>query len=120
MRVSVVRRIVQFAAVLLVATALGRPLAAQTGSIEGRVSDSTGVIVVGAVVSMADGGYQTTTSSRGRFSFGGVAAGRQVLRVRAIGYDPESLDVTGPKRLSDHRVEDAAPVIGVRLPGLSC
>ena len=97
MLVSAVRRIVRTAAVVLavafVIAAVARPLAAQTGSVEGRVSDSTGVIVVGAVVTMADGGYQTTTSSRGRFSFGGVPAGRQVLRIRAIGYDPESLVV---------------------------
>lgn len=93
MLVSAVRRIVQAAVVVLLAGIVARPVAAQTGSVEGRVADSSGVTVVGAVVTMADGGFQTATSGRGRFSFGGVPAGRQVIRVRAIGYDPESLVV---------------------------
>ncbi|MDH5234232.1 MAG: TonB-dependent receptor, partial [Gemmatimonadota bacterium] len=78
---------------ILFLAATARPAAAQSGSVEGRVSDSTGVIIVGAFVSMVQGGFQTATSSRGLFSFGGVPAGRQVLRVRSIGYDPESLVV---------------------------
>lgn len=93
MSASHVRRILPALAALLLVTALGRPLQAQTGSLEGRVADTTGIIIVGAVVSVANTGHQATTSNRGRFTLAGVPAGRQVLRVRAIGYQPESLVV---------------------------
>ncbi|MEP7381861.1 MAG: TonB-dependent receptor, partial [Gemmatimonadota bacterium] len=39
-------------------------------------------------------GLRTTTISRGRYALGGVPAGRQVLRIRALGFAPESLQVT--------------------------
>ena len=94
MSVTVARRLSWVVAAILSVAAFGRPLQAQSGTLEGRVSDSTGVIIIGARVSASPSGLQTTTTSRGRFTLTGVPAGRQVLQIRAIGYEPESLTVT--------------------------
>jgi len=94
MPVTVVRRITLFVAAILSIAAFGQPLQAQSGSLEGRVADSTGTIIVGAVVSVGSTGLQAITGSRGRFILAGVPAGRHVVRVRAIGYERDSLTVS--------------------------
>ena len=74
-------------------SAFARPLAAQTGALRGRVSDSTGAVVVGALITLDQGGLRTTSDSRGRYTLGGVQAGRRIMQVRSLGYAPESLIV---------------------------
>ena len=78
---------------LLLVTAFARPLAAQAGGLQGRVADSTGAVVVGALITLDQAGLRTTTDSRGRYSLGGVQAGRRIMQVRSLGYAPESLVV---------------------------
>ena len=78
---------------LLLVTAFARPLAAQAGGLQGRVTDSTGAVVVGALITLDQAGLRTTTDSRGRYSVGGVQAGRRIMQVRSLGYAPESLVV---------------------------
>ena len=78
---------------LLLVAAFARPLAAQAGGLQGRVADSTGAVVVGALITLDQAGLRTTTDSRGRYSLGGVQAGRRIMQVRSLGYAPESLVV---------------------------
>ena len=91
---SLVRRSGIFAAALLLIAASGRSLAAQIGTIQGKVSDSTGAVIVGAMFTIDQTGLRTTSTGRGRFALGGVPVGRRTLRVRALGFNPESLVVT--------------------------
>ncbi|MCE9601161.1 MAG: TonB-dependent receptor [Gemmatimonadetes bacterium] len=90
---SVVRRAVGVLVTSLLVTAFARPLAAQTGGLQGRVADSTGAVVVGALITLDQAGLRTTTDSRGRYSLAGVQAGRRIMQIRSLGYAPESLIV---------------------------
>src|SRR6185295_15545554 len=94
MRVSVVRRIGILAAALVLVAAGGRSLRAQTGTVQGRVADSTGAVIVGALFTIDQTGLRTTSTARGRYTLGGVPSGRRTLRIRALGFTPESLVVT--------------------------
>ena len=88
------RSTIALIAVLAAATLLGRPLLSQTGSIQGKVTDKQGAVIVGAQVSVDLSGARTATSSRGFFSLAGIAVGRRTLRVRALGFAPDTLSVT--------------------------
>jgi len=79
--------------VLLVAAASSTPVAAQTGTIQGKVTDSTGAVIVGAMFTVDGSGARGTSTARGRYALGGVAAGRRTMRVRALGFSPESVAV---------------------------
>jgi len=79
--------------VLLVAAASSTPVAAQTGTIQGKVTDSTGAVIVGAMFTVDGSGACGTSTARGRYALGGVAAGRRTMRVRALGFSPESIAV---------------------------
>lgn len=81
-------------AILLILSLTGAPLAAQSGTIQGRVTDSAGAAVSGAVVTVERTSFQTTTTAQGRYTLRGVPAGPQTVRVRAIGFRPASTDVT--------------------------
>ena len=80
-------------AVALGAFALAHPLHAQTGTLQGRVTDSTGSVVVGATVMVDGTALRSTASGRGAYLLYGVPAGRRSLRVRSLGFAPESLFV---------------------------
>jgi iron complex outermembrane receptor protein len=73
--------------------AFAHPLAAQTGSIQGRITDSTGAAVIGTTISVSGTSLRATASSRGAYTLNGVPVGRQVVRVRALGFAPESSTV---------------------------
>ena len=68
-------------------------LGAQTGTVQGRVTDSTGAVIVGAQFTVDGSGVRTTSTGRGRYSLPGLAVGRRTIRVRALGFAPESLSV---------------------------
>jgi iron complex outermembrane recepter protein len=87
------RRAGAFAAAALFAVALTQPLAAQTGSLQGRVTDSTGAAVIGTNVTVDRTSLRTIATSRGAYTLNGVPVGRQVVRVRALGFAPESVSV---------------------------
>jgi iron complex outermembrane receptor protein len=80
-------------AAILAAVAFTTPLAAQSGSLQGRVTDSTGKVVVGARISVDGTALRAAPSSRGAYTINGVPTGRRVLRVRSLGFAPESLVV---------------------------
>jgi iron complex outermembrane receptor protein len=67
---------------------------AQTGSIEGKVVDSAGTTITGAVVTVDGTELRTTTGGRGVFQLRGVGTGPQTVRARAIGFTPASAVVT--------------------------
>ncbi len=69
------------------------PLAAQSGTIQGKVTDTQGASVVGAQITVDQSGARTTTSGRGLYSLSGVSVGRRLLRVRALGFAPETVSV---------------------------
>src|SRR5512140_3365031 len=67
---------------------------AQNGSIRGRVSDSTGVPLAHAAVTMDAQMARTTTNDQGAYELRGVPAGTWTVRARALGYRPGMLRVT--------------------------
>ncbi len=77
-------------ALLLVASAAE----AQSGSIQGRVTDSAGGAVIGAAVTVDQSTLRSVTDARGRYSLTGVPAGSRAIRARAIGYLPVTKPVT--------------------------
>ncbi len=79
---------------LLVALLVAAPLAAQSGTVEGRVVDSTGAVVVGAVLTVDHTGLRAVSTATGKFTLRGVPAGGQTIRARAIGFSPTSAGVT--------------------------
>src|SRR5688572_17595948 len=94
MRVSSWRRAVALSAGLMLIGALAQPLAAQTGTLQGRVTDTSGTVVVGAMVTVDGTSLRTTASSRGSYTLNGVPTGQRVLRIRSLGFAPESLVVS--------------------------
>ena len=94
MHVSLWRRFGASPAAICLAALLSQPLAAQTGSLQGRVADSSGSAVVGAVLTVSGTSLRTSTSSRGAYVLNGVPAGPRTLRIRALGFAPESVSVT--------------------------
>jgi iron complex outermembrane receptor protein len=67
---------------------------AQTGTIRGRVADSTGVPIPQASVVLDPGGPRAYSNERGEFAISRVPAGRYTMRVRRIGYDAPAADIT--------------------------
>ena len=98
MRQHLVRRRLQSAghitATLAFALVLSRTADAQSGTIQGKVTDGQGSLVVGALVTVDQSGARTTTSGRGLYSLSGVSAGARTLRVRQLGYAPDAVAVT--------------------------
>lgn len=92
------RRLVQryawFVASAVLLIAPWQVAAGQTGSVQGRVSDSTGAAIVGALLIVEGTGVRAASSANGRYSLGGVPAGQRVVRVRALGFGQESFPVT--------------------------
>ncbi|MCC6771964.1 MAG: TonB-dependent receptor [Gemmatimonadaceae bacterium] len=105
---SEVRQVGRWAAatgvVLLLIVGAGE-VQAQVGTLQGSVTDTAGTLVIGALLTVDGTGLRTSSTARGRYSLGGVPAGRQVLRIRALGYAPESLLVTiVPSQVSEVNV----------------
>lgn len=74
-------------------SATSREASAQSGSVQGRVADSSGAVIVGAMFTIDGSGIRTTSTARGRYTLGGIPVGRRVIRVRALGFTPESVVV---------------------------
>jgi hypothetical protein len=73
--------------------AVSRPAAAQSGAVQGRVADSSGAVIVGAMFTIDGSGIRTTSTARGRDTVGGIPVGRRVISVRALGFTPETVVV---------------------------
>jgi iron complex outermembrane recepter protein len=68
--------------------------AAQTGTLQGRVADSSGVGVPQASVFLEPGGPRGYSNDRGDYVIRGVPAGRYTMRIRRIGYDAPPIVIT--------------------------
>ena len=66
---------------------------AQTAVLRGHVTDSTGMAVAHAAVTVEGRLVRTTTSDLGAYQLRGVPAGTWTVNVRAIGYHPGSARV---------------------------
>jgi iron complex outermembrane recepter protein len=92
------RRLVQrsawFVALALLLVTPWRITAAQTGSVQGKVSDSTGAAIVGALLIVEGTGVRAASGTSGRYTLGGVPAGSRVVRVRALGFGQQTYPVT--------------------------
>src|SRR6266508_4173154 len=69
-------------------------LLAQGGSIRGRVADAAGAALPRASVSAEGSGLRATTDDQGRYEIRGISAGTYTVRVRMLGYVPQSTHVT--------------------------
>ena len=67
---------------------------AQNGSIRGRVTDASGAPLARAAISAEVAGLRATSDDQGRYEIRGVAAGTYTLRVRLLGYVPQTARVT--------------------------
>ena len=94
MRGSFSRQLVVLATAALCTAAGGRVALAQTGNVQGRILNDNGSVVVGALITVDGSGVRTTSTNRGQYTLGGLAVGRRMIRVRALGYSPDSSSVT--------------------------
>ena len=67
---------------------------AQTGTVRGRVVDSAGAAIPGAIITVDRTAVRAQATSSGSYVLLGVPAGRQTLRARIITYLPLAVDVT--------------------------
>ncbi len=91
---SVVRRFYQAAFLLGTIAFTSQQAVAQSGTVQGTVSDSGGSALGGAIVTVDNTGLRVSTSASGRYIIRGVPKGTQTIRVRAIGFVPSSASVT--------------------------
>ncbi len=91
---SVVRGLGHSAGVFLILALCSRTGAAQSGTVQGTVSDSGGGAIVGAIVTVENTTLRAVSTATGRYTLRGVPKGSQTVRVRAIGYLPTSSEVT--------------------------
>ena len=85
------RRVESLLAVLSILPGLAL---AQNGSVRGRVTDATGAPLSRATISAEAAGLRATSDEQGRYEIRGVAAGTYTVRVRLLGYVPQSVKVT--------------------------
>jgi iron complex outermembrane receptor protein len=91
------RRLAVFAAIACAAL-LARPsaLAAQSGTIFGKVADSAGAGIAHATLTVDGTVLRTTSNDAGDYELVGVPAGFQTVRARLIAYLPGVMRVTVP------------------------
>jgi len=90
-----IRRALGLAACLTVLfLVFARSLAAQGGTIIGRVTDSAGAPLQHASVMLDGTALRGTSGAQGRYELRGVGAGTYTLRVRLLGYVAQSVAVT--------------------------
>jgi iron complex outermembrane receptor protein len=81
-------------AYMLVLGCLATSLAAQTGTIRGRVTDSTGTALSSASITVEGTELRASSGSAGEYEIRGVPAGARTLRARLIGYQAATAAVT--------------------------
>src|SRR5687768_5981458 len=80
-------------AVLLLVSAADTSVA-QVGSVRGRVIDSTGAPLAGALLAVERTAVRAQASSSGAYLLLGVPAGVRTIRAQVIGFAPLSVEVT--------------------------
>jgi TonB-linked SusC/RagA family outer membrane protein len=90
-----IRKWVVATAVVASTALFANPLAAQTGTVSGRVTDAaSGAPVVNAQVMVVGTSVGGAVDNDGRFRITGVPAGARQLRARSIGYQPSTASFT--------------------------
>jgi iron complex outermembrane recepter protein len=90
----VLERPVRLLLALSLSVILAAPLAAQSGVLQGTVSDTAGTTLPNASVSVEGTGLRVVTGANGGYEVRGVPAGRYTVRVRLIGYQAAVGQVT--------------------------
>lgn len=123
---------------ILVLSALAVPFRGDaqtsTGSVTGAVRDSLGAGLSMAEVAIAGSRQSAMTDAEGRFRIARVRAGEHALRIRRLGYHPETTTVTvtggaeasvdivltpAPSQLMPVRISGRAAVYDARLAGFN-
>ncbi len=79
---------------LLGLLAFAPAVAAQTGTVTGRVADERGAGISGAQVFLVRPAIGTQTGTDGNYTLRGVPAGTHIVGVRMLGFRPDSASVT--------------------------
>ncbi len=79
---------------LMLLVAATNQLAAQGGTLRGRVADSAGAPLPRAIVSVDALGLRTTTNDQGEYEIRGVPPGTYSVRARILGYVAQVMQVT--------------------------
>ena len=79
---------------LLVVFSLLPSLLLAQGTIRGRVADGAGAPLARAMISAEGSGLRATSDDQGRYEIRGLTAGTYTVRVRLLGYVPQSARVT--------------------------
>ena len=82
------------AAVALLTLITTRPAAAQTGSISGSITDSTGAGLVNATIQVQGSPLHAASDEKGKYQITRVPAGSYTLRVLLLGFRSETRTVT--------------------------
>ena len=83
-------------ALVLLAVSSTLPLAAQSGRIRGRVSDSAGAAVQGAVVTVDGTQLRAMVGASGGYEIRGVSPGTHTVRARTIGFKGLAVQLVVP------------------------
>src|SRR5262245_51646259 len=86
----------------------------QSGTLQGKVVDQLGGVLIDAEISLNRTGYQssTKTNAQGGFAFSGLTPGRYTIRVTADGFIPyenKSVDVTAETRVLSIQLRVGGP-----------
>jgi len=92
----VLERPVRMLAYILSALLAATPLAAQSGTLQGSVKDSSGAPLSNASVIVEGTGLRASTGNTGQYELRNVPAGPHTVRARLIGYQAGSAQVTIP------------------------
>src|SRR6266487_46219 len=87
----IMRRVEKILAVLCVVPAV---LVAQNGAIRGRIADAAGAPLARAMISAEGSGLHATSDEQGLYEIRSLSAGTYTVRVRLLGYVPQSARVT--------------------------
>jgi iron complex outermembrane recepter protein len=90
----VLERFVRMLTCTSLALLAAAPLAAQSGTIQGTVSDTSGGGMANASVTVDGTGVRATSRAGGQYELRGVPAGAHTVRVRLIGYQAATARVT--------------------------
>ncbi|MGH7644365.1 MAG: TonB-dependent receptor, partial [Gemmatimonadales bacterium] len=88
------RAIGVLACVALILIAPLRAIAAQGGTVRGKVSDAGGAVLAHATLTLLGTALEATTNAQGEYELRGAPAGTHTLRVRLLGYVAQSMTVT--------------------------
>jgi iron complex outermembrane receptor protein len=92
----VLLRSVRLFVCLLLALLAASPLAAQSGTLQGTVSDSAGATLPNASVTVEGTGLRATSRANGGYEVRGIPAGTYTVRARLIGYQAATARVAVP------------------------